>query len=729
VNSRRTRILLGAWAILSAHFACAMDLRFDVATVNNNGNDTDWFGTSQLPALNFPSANGHNIEQGGTAEQSLIQAKGNTLGVYYDTFDNFFQDSANATQPSAATVVSTIQSWIKSHFGGSTETNAWLVLNEVSDTTWTDTTKASDGNTLGNDYRTWLLSAISALHTAGYNNIILYVPNSVANNSASYKSTWASITANAYVGDEAFIDGQVVVADNFSVSALQASYQTMFNSWTQTAGVSASRLIAGEDFSVNQYAAATYWGADGISGTQWEAAIEARDLAIHNIPFAGFIGYAWDKDAQATGNATIDLANQLAYEKAYASTLVTQSEIPAWTNNDGTNSWNDYLNWTGGLPSTTAAPYPLLASYDPNLPKQTAANFLTAITANTSITLDGNQSITNLTFGSPYSYTIAPGSGGTLTISGTNASVNVTQGSHYISAGLILGNNVSSNLSGNLTLSGGLTNNGYTFTKSGTATLTISGAQAYSAGSALSVIAGSVNLNSDAGSSSVANLALSISNNGSVLINSAQHLASLSLASNAYGAMLTRGQYILAHALSLTGIATLDLGENDLIDDYSGASPLASIQTAIASGYNQGRWNNSGLTSSAAATHAGTALGFAEASDVLGLSGSNTASFDGQTVDASTVLIKYTWIGDANLDGVVNTQDLARMSSTGTTWAEGDFNYDGKVNADDYALFALGSLYGQSNISATLPEPGILSLLLCAAWSLQRPPQYRPKFR
>ena len=87
-----------------------------------------------------------------------------------------------------------------------------------------------------------------------------------------------------------------------------------------------------------------------------------------------------------------DLAAQISYEKAYASTLVVQSEVPAWTGNDGSTSWGDYLNWTGGLPSTTSAPFPLLASTNPNLPKQTAANFLNAIKTNTTITLDGNQS-------------------------------------------------------------------------------------------------------------------------------------------------------------------------------------------------------------------------------------------------------------------------------------------------------------------------------------------------
>ena len=56
-------------------------------------------------------------------------------------------------------------------------------------------------------------------------------------------------------------------------------------------------------------------------------------------------------------------------------------------------------------------------------------------------------------------------------------------------------------------------------------------------------------------------------------------------------------------------------------------------------------------------------------------------TFGGVAVDNTSVLIRYTWVGDANLDGVVNSADLAMISSNGSTWSTGDFNYDGVVNA------------------------------------------------
>ena len=59
-----------------------------------------------------------------------------------------------------------------------------------------------------------------------------------------------------------------------------------------------------------------------------------------------------------------------------------------------------------------------------------------------------------------------------------------------------------------------------------------------------------------------------------------------------------------------------------------------------------------------------TTLGIAEASDVLGLTGAQTAIWQGQTVDATSVLIKYTYGGDANLDGVVDILDYGQIDGS-----------------------------------------------------------------
>jgi hypothetical protein len=73
----------------------------------------------------------------------------------------------------------------------------------------------------------------------------------------------------------------------------------------------------------------------------------------------------------------------------------------------------------------------------------------------------------------------------------------------------------------------------------------------------------------------------------------------------------------------------------------------------------------------------------------------NGDDFGGVTIDDDDIVMKYTWYGDADLDGEVNFDDYGRIDasinqSTGDEWFEGDFNYDNVVAFDDYALIDLG---------------------------------------
>jgi hypothetical protein len=160
---------------------------------------------------------------------------------------------------------------------------------------------------------------------------------------------------------------------------------------------------------------------------------------------------------------------------------------------------------------------------------------------------------------------------------------------------------------------------------------------------------------------------------------------------------------------------TLDLTDSSLVVAYTSSSPLASIQAEIAAAYDHGNWDLPGITSSDIPTHPGTALGYAD-NAVL-----QKNSFNRQGVTATSILLEYTWLGDANLDGVVDATDLAMMSSTGNTWTSGDFNYDGKVNSDDYALFMLGDAQSNgANISSTLPEPSTILVIPVLYGTLRR---------
>jgi MYXO-CTERM domain-containing protein len=94
-----------------------------------------------------------------------------------------------------------------------------------------------------------------------------------------------------------------------------------------------------------------------------------------------------------------------------------------------------------------------------------------------------------------------------------------------------------------------------------------------------------------------------------------------------------------------------------------------------------------------------------------------SGSYGGLTVTNADTLVKYTYLGDADLSGSVDFDDYAYIDAgygTGNRWSQGDFDNNGVVDFDDYA-FIDGSYSGQgaplltANISA-VPEPSTLVL-------------------
>jgi hypothetical protein len=178
-------------------------------------------------------------------------------------------------------------------------------------------------------------------------------------------------------------------------------------------------------------------------------------------------------------------------------------------------------------------------------------------------------------------------------------------------------------------------------------------------------------------------------------------------------------------------LGQLDLADTALIVEYAapGSSPIVSIRGAIKNAFAAGAWTGSGITSSVAATDPNKAVGYAEAADVLTFTAGH-APFAGQTVDPTSVLARYTFLGDANLDGSVGFNDLVRLAqsyntdfntnpTTNSWWSRGDFNYDGVVNFAD--LVKLAQNYNQSlpagpveSAFTSVPEPTIIPILFAA---------------
>src|SRR5206468_12596212 len=92
---------------------------------------------------------------------------------------------------------------------------------------------------------------------------------------------------------------------------------------------------------------------------------------------------------------------------------------------------------------------------------------------------------------------------------------------------------------------------------------------------------------------------------------------------------------------------------------------------------------------------------------------------------AQQVSVMYTYFGDANLDGKVDTLDFNSLASnfggSGKVWSQADFNYDGKVDTLDFNQLA--SNFGQQGpdgggAGALVPEPSLCGVLGLSAIGL-----------
>ena len=150
-------------------------------------------------------------------------------------------------------------------------------------------------------------------------------------------------------------------------------------------------------------------------------------------------------------------------------------------------------------------------------------------------------------------------------------------------------------------------------------------------------------------------------------------------------------------ALTTAGTGALDITDNAAIVDYAGpASPLLNVRAQVTSGYAGGAWTGGGITSSTAAANPNRAVGYGEAAALFT---AFPATFAGQSVDDTSILLRYTRYGDANLDGAVNLLDFNKLAGNfgviGTPlWTQGNFNFDDAVNLLDFNRLAAN--FGQS---------------------------------
>jgi hypothetical protein len=444
-----------------------------------------------------------------------------------------------------------------------------------------------------------------------------------------------------------------------------------------------------------------------------------------------------------TGDASKTAAIGLSY-------LVSASYSSQWNSGAG-GSWGTASLWSAGVPNGPAAQANLLAS--------------PGITSPSTITLDGDRIIGQLTFNNSNGYTISQGTvpggqTGTLifndagdSFGSANPLITVFSGNQTINAPVYLPKGVTANISTgtSLTMSGSI-NALADLIKIGSGTLTLGGADSLNVDTNAGTVILSPTATFAAGSMTVNNgglLDLAAPGSGGILTRSFPGSpftftinAGGTTVLNAAASSANRQLFVTNGGLTIVGSSNswtgkLDLNNNDA--DLPGAS-LFNTSNQILQGYNHGKWNGTGgivSTSAANDTRHLMALG------VIQNNQSGTAlftaanPFDGTTPGAGDVLIKYTYYGDANLNGKVDSTDYTLIDNGYlmhlTGWYNGDFNYDGVVNGSDYTLIdnafntqgaqiladiASPSAGVSPQRASSVPEPGGLGILGIAAVSV-----------
>ena len=169
-------------------------------------------------------------------------------------------------------------------------------------------------------------------------------------------------------------------------------------------------------------------------------------------------------------------------------------------------------------------------------------------------------------------------------------------------------------------------------------------------------------------------------------------------------------------SLTIGSQGVLESNSSDFIVDYTGASPIADLVAAL---------NEAKILVVGDVDGLPTTLALSEAAD-LGIS-----EYGGLAIDETTVLAKFTYVGDANLDGQVDALDYERVDlAIGNTGvfgtAQGDLNGDGNVDALDYEQIDLniGNGVGAPLSALTggvfIPEPTSLAGIALLAGMLTR---------
>jgi fibronectin-binding autotransporter adhesin len=260
-------------------------------------------------------------------------------------------------------------------------------------------------------------------------------------------------------------------------------------------------------------------------------------------------------------------------------------------------------------------------------------------------------------------------------------------------------------------------------TKVGTGTLILGGASTYTGQTTVT----NGLLNVDNAGSIDSSPTINVNTTGTLLTN---HIRTTTLNLDGMATIRADGGAVgasLVETLVMGSGSQLNLKNNDLI---VGTGTLADVRAQIKLG-------RSGLDNTAAAVGitsdtmlAGSqGFGYAAGNDPrLSPLVSGPQTLSGQAFDADSVLVKFTYRGDADLDGDSDLDDLGHWANafTGdlglsptadptTLWTQGDWDYDGDTDLDDLGFWSstfTGDLGGGGlSVYAPNASPGAIAAL------------------
>ena len=375
-----------------------------------------------------------------------------------------------------------------------------------------------------------------------------------------------------------------------------------------------------------------------------------------------------------------NLYNQLA--------MLPPENISLWRSNLG-GDWTTNANWDPAAPITAGSTVYF-------------GTYAGIVNTPQAVNLDADLTVDKIDFNNSNSYTISGSH--TLTLASATTPLTVTGGSHQILSTVVLQN------SGNVSVAaGGLLSlteigaSGVSLNKSGPGTLEITGNVQYTGDTTVSngeLQIQQLNPATEAtANGTVASNGKLVANN--IRLNALTVDGTVEIRANGGTSGASK-----AETLTVGAAGKLNLKDNDLV---IGTGDMLAVRAQIKLG-------RSGLDNTAAAvgitsdmmTNAAHGFGYAAGTDprlspllVPGAPGSGTGTLSGQTFDADSVLVKFTYRGDADLDGDSDLDDLGHWANafTGdlglgatadptTLWTQGDWDYDGDTDLDDLGFWS-----------------------------------------